>query len=539
MAASWSHYQEDIFAFVKNPFDVRFGVDAYRKNAVVEAVAGSGKSTTAVAAMAYIPRELNAIFLAFNRAIAEDLKNKGVNARTFHSLTYGPVTKSRMVNNVEGNKLRMLLKRELNGDDEFIYGAFCARLCSMAKQVGIGCLAEDVEDEWHKIIQHHDLELENEKGNVPRAVEIARQLLMWSNESNMLDFDDLLYLAVKDGIALPKFDFVFVDEAQDTNAIQRAILRKILKPESRLICIGDPAQAIYGFRGADSQSLQLLADEFDCAKLPLTVSYRCSKAVVAHAHKYVTHIEAAPGAPDGEVIDLTQTKLSTIIKNTADCLAPMTPCSFYDAEKDVTVVTESDIIGFRPDDLVVCRTTKPLVELAYRCIRAKVPVRIMGRDIGIGLKALIRKMKANSVDQLQLMIEDWAMREVDKAIAKQLEAKAEAVQDKADCILCMIDSLGEDDPDDQVEPVRTIDGLLNMIDEMFDENKQATTLASIHKSKGLEAPRVFWLNSLKCPAPWAKQEWQQQQEIHLCYVAVTRAKYTLILIEDGSFKAKR
>jgi superfamily I DNA/RNA helicase len=538
MAASWSHYQEDIFAFVKDPHDARFELP-FRKNAVVEAVAGSGKSTTAVAAMAYIPQGLVAIFLAFNKAIAEDLKGKGVNARTFHSLTYGPVTKSRMINNVEGNKLRMILKRELNGDDEFVYGTFAARLVGMAKQVGIGCLVEDVEEEWHKLIQHHDLELENEKGNVPRAVEIARQLLMWSNDSNMLDFDDLLYLAVKDGIALPKFDFVFVDEAQDTNAIQRAILRKILKPESRLICIGDPAQAIYGFRGADSQSLQLLADEFECARLPLTVSYRCSQAVVKHAHKYVSHIEAAPNAPEGEVMDLSKMKLSKIIKNTADGLAGNAPCTFMDPESGEMLVTESDIVGFRPDDLIVCRTTKPLVELAYRCLRAKVPVRIMGRDIGIGLKVLINKMKANSIDDLQMKIEHWAEREVDKAIAKQLESKAESVQDKADCILCMIDSLGEDDPDETVEPIRTIGALLAMIDDMFDESKKATTLASIHKSKGLEAPRVFWLNSLKCPAPWAKQDWQKQQEVHLCYVATTRAIYTLILIEDGSFKAKQ
>ncbi len=535
MAASWSHYQEDIFTFVQNPADPRFELP-FKKNAVVEAVAGSGKSTTAVAAMAYIASGLSAIFLAFNKAIAEDLKSKGVNARTFHSLCYGPVTKSRMVNNVEGNKLRMLLKKELNGDDEFVYGAFAARLVGLARQTGIGCLVEDLEDEWHKIIQHHDLELENEKGNIPRAVEIARQLLMWSNESNMLDFDDLLYLAVKDGIALPKFDFVFVDEAQDTNAIQRAILRKILKPESRLICIGDPAQAIYGFRGADSQSLQLLADEFDCAKLPLTVSYRCSQAVVAHAHKYVSHIEAAPNAPEGEVLDLTKVKLSKIIKNTADGLAGNAPCTFRDPETEESIVTESDIIGFRPDDLIVCRTTKPLVELAYRCLRAKVPVRIMGRDIGIGLKSLIGKMKANSIDELQLKIEQWAEREVDKAIAKQLEAKAESVQDKADCILCMIDSLGEDDPDNQIEPIRTITALLNMIDEMFDESKKATTLASIHKSKGLEAPRVFWLNSLKCPAPWARQDWQKEQERNLAYVAITRAKTSLFLIEDGSGK---
>jgi DNA helicase II / ATP-dependent DNA helicase PcrA len=531
MSKAWSQYQTNIFNFVQAPPPESSG------NAVIKAVAGSGKSTTIQAAMAYIPRDALSIFLAFNKAIAEDLKSKGVNARTFHSLTYGPVTKSRMINNVEANKLRFICKQKLNGDDEFIYSMFISRLVGLARQQGIGCLLEDTESEWHEIINHHDLELENEKGNIPRAVELARELLLWSNESNLLDFDDLLYLAVKDGINLPKFDFVFVDEAQDTNAIQRAVLRKILKPTSRIVCVGDEAQAIYGFRGADSDSLNLLSEEFNCTELPLTVSYRCSKNVVEYARKWVKHIEAAPDAPDGEVINLSEEKLSKIITNTANgkCGGDII---FKDHETGVLVTTQSDIYGFAPDDLVVCRTSKPLIELAYRCLRAKIPVKVMGRDIGIGLKSLINKLKASSIDNLQIKLEEWAMREVDKAIAKQMDNKAEAIQDKADCILCLIDGLGEDDTNPEVEPIRTITALLQMIDELFDEKRFAVTLATIHKSKGLEALRVWWLNSSKCPAPWAKQEWQRQQERNLCYVAATRAKNVLFLIEDGSGKKK-
>ncbi|HEY3473413.1 MAG TPA: ATP-binding domain-containing protein, partial [Anaerolineales bacterium] len=56
--------------------------------------------------------------------------------------------------------------------------------------------------------------------------------------------------------------------------------------------------------------------------------------------------------------------------------------------------------------------------------------------------------------------------------------------------------------------------------------------STIHKAKGLEADKVFWLNSSKCPSPWARQPWQLQQEYNLCYVATTRAKTTLVLIEE-------
>jgi DNA helicase-2/ATP-dependent DNA helicase PcrA len=59
----------------------------------------------------------------------------------------------------------------------------------------------------------------------------------------------------------------------------------------------------------------------------------------------------------------------------------------------------------------------------------------------------------------------------------------------------------------------------------------AVVLATIHKSKGLEAPRVFWLGRAECPAKWAKQDWQKEQERNLCYVATTRAQEELHMIE--------
>jgi superfamily I DNA/RNA helicase len=480
MSATWSNYQNAIFDFAQHG----------QGNAIVEAVAGSGKTTTIVEAINRI--QGSSIFLAFNKSIAEELKTRGVNARTFHSLTYSPVTRARMTNSVETNKLRHLTKQNLSQDDDWIYGQFAARLVGLARQVGIGCLEADDESAWYDIIQHHDLELENERAEMPRAVEIARKLLMWSNASNLVDFDDMLYFAVKDGIVLPKFDFIFVDEAQDTNAIQRAILRKIMHAHTRIIAVGDPAQAIYGFRGADSNSLNLIAEEFNCTRFPLTVSYRCAKSVVNHARKWVSHIEPCDDAPEGEVLDLGY---------------------------------KWDHTAFGIDDLVVCRNTKPLIQLAYRLLKARVPVSVMGREIGQGLKVLINRMKANGVDDLELKLEAWAMREVDKAIAKQLDSKADAVQDKCDAILCLLHSMDEE--------TRTIEALLAVIDSLFTDGGRRLKLATIHKAKGLEASRVFWLNSPLCPAKWAKQEWQKGQEINLCYVAATRAKHTLVLIEDG------
>lgn len=478
MTRTWSPYQTAIFAFVETGTG----------NAIVEAVAGSGKSTTIIEAMKKA-RGSN-IFLAFNKAIADELKQRGVNGRTFHSLTYGPVCKSRGAASVETNKLHLICKKRLSERDFQLYSSFAQRMVGLARGVGIGCLVPDTELAWIELAAHHDLELENDEAEFGRAIEIARKLLDASNASKMVDFDDMLYLAVRDGITLPKFDFVFVDEAQDTNPIQRALLRKIMNPGARLVAVGDPAQAIYGFRGADSNSLKLLADEFECISLPLTITYRCPTSVVKYAQQWVSHIQAADNAPEGAVIELG---------------------------------TEWDLSMFQPNDLVVSRKTAPLIQLAYRFLRERKPVTVLGRDIGAGLKSLISKMKANGIEHLEAKLEAYAQRETEKARAKGDEAKIEAIADKLGSILFLIDGLEDG--------FLNIDALCAVIDQLFTDKKDAVRLCTIHKSKGLEADRVWWLNRSECPAQWVRQDWQREQEINLCYVAATRAKCELRTFE--------
>lgn len=78
-----------------------------------------------------------------------------------------------------------------------------------------------------------------------------------------------------------------------------------------------------------------------------------------------------------------------------------------------------------------------------------------------------------------------------------------------------------------------VQSLINTIEQLFTPTRNSTTLATIHKAKGLEADTVYWLNSSQCPSKWARQRWQKVQENNLCYVATTRAKSKLVLIEMG------
>ena len=481
MERKWSPFQMAIFDFVENP-------DA--GNGIVEAVAGSGKSTTIEHAIKRAKG--STIILAFNKAIADEMKARGVNARTFHSLTYSPVCASRGARQVDMDKLHNLCKANFSGNDMFMYGTFAKRMVGLARQVGIGCLVPDKENAWYDICAHHDIEPEHEEADLGRGIELSRKLLELSNAAKSVDFDDMLYLSVKDGISLPKFDFVFVDEAQDTNAIQRAILRKILRPGGRLIAVGDPAQAIYGFRGADNHSLGLIGKEFNCTRLPLSITYRCPASVVKYAQQWVSHIQAADNAPEGKV-------------------------------EAIKAGWKLDI--FVPGDLIVCRKAAPLLNLAYRFLRERRPATILGREIGQGLAMLIRKMNAPDIDALQVALFAYEEREVEKAQAKGDEAKVEALLDKVGAIRVLADSLEETN--------RTVQGLLQTLDQLFSNKAGAVLLATIHKSKGLEADNVYWLGRDECPAKWARQDWQRQQEVNLCYVATTRAKKALYTFSLG------
>ena len=463
-------------------------------NAIIEAVAGSGKSYTLEQCVKLFSRGASYIILAFNRDIAHELASRKLNARTFHSMCMRPALNARGQRDVEPNKLRILIEDNLGDKDVEMYGAFIRKLVAMGKNMGFGCLTRATPEAWADLVEHHDMELDNERASMERALELADKLLKASNESDLVDWDDVLYIPVLDGLSLPKFDWVLGDEQQDTNAIQRALLRKILKPSGRFIGVGDSSQAIYGFRGADSDSLDLLAQEFNCTRLPLSVTYRCPKLVVERAQEFVPHIQAAPDASDGVVESMGQ---------------------------------RWDHKGFQAQELVVCRTTAPLVALAYRMMKDRKPVMIRGKEVGEGLINLIKKLNAKGVDALVTKLAAYTAREAEKATAKGQDDKATNLQDKADAIMCIVESLPETN--------RTVPALVEALEEMFRVKANCTELSTIHKSKGLEAHTVYWMIPAKCRQP--RQEWQQRQEANLCYVAITRAKARLYIINEQTKEA--
>lgn len=286
---------------------------------------------------------------------------------------------------------------------------------------------------------------------------------------------------------------ILVHNCQDTNPIRRAIIQKILKPRGRLIAVGDPCQAIYGFTGASHDAIDLIKYQFRATELPLTVSYRCPQNVVKAAQEYVRHIQAADTTPMGEVI------------------------RGNDAEKfDITTLTNKDAI--------LCRNTAPLVKRAYSLISAGIGCVILGRDIGQGLVSLIDQMKAKDLETLSEKLRAWEAREVQKLMKEDPDhPKIEQVQDRVGSIFALIDMLPEDR--------YTVKDLKLQIESMFSDNAEnKMTLCTVHKAKGKEWETVVIIDFFLMPSRWAVKDWQMIQENNLIYVAFTRAKNRLVVM---------
>ena len=480
---------------------------------ILEAVAGAGKTTTIIEALHLMSGD---VFVgAYNKKIADELKARiealgmgsRVRASTLHAAGFSAWRFGHKSVQVDGNKTLVVLDEMAHRRPrQAPYKGFAARLVSLAKQSGIGFLTPETDDRgWYDLVAHHGLDFDlAEDMLVEEGLEIARGALSRSIEraGDIIDFDDMIYMPLVGGSKMWGQDWVILDEAQDTNATRRALSRKMLKASGRMIAVGDPHQAIYGFTGADSDSLNLIAQQFDAVRLPLTITYRCPKRVVIEARKYVQHIKAGDTAPEGTV----------------------------------TKATFEDLVARKPgvESVVLCRYNAPLAQAAYALLRAGIACQIEGRDFANGLVKLCRKWKrVTTLAALNKRLAEYLEVETAKWLAKGKEQVAAALSDRVSAIRILSERLQTQENKQNVDDlVEFIQGLFGDVKE--GERPRVLTLSTVHKAKGREWETVYIQDMTRhMPSKWAKREWEKAQEVNLMYVAVTRTKQNLVYLETG------
>lgn len=510
-----SPQQADIFRAIEQP----------GPSLIIEAVAGAGKTTTLIEGVARMKGSV--AFTAFNKKIVVDIERKlgtigvdtgfrgDVGVSTFHAFGLKALKGSGLTPRVDGEKVWNILENGAGIHEK--YFSIINRLISLGKQYGVDVsegdyLRPSLPEIAYDLIDHFnlldDLGLSADESVVGDIIGVAHQCLLASNDmaDDIIDFDDMIYLPLLRNVHIRQSDWVLVDEAQDTNPTRRIMARRMLAPKGRLIAVGDPHQAIYGFTGANADSLDLIATDFQCIRLPLTITYRCPKKVVALARTWVSHITAADTAPEGEVVVIGDDKFYKM-------LASEVPT----------------------DTAVLCRNTRPLVSAAYELIQRYIPCHVEGRDIGIGLLKLVERWRSLPLKAMRDRLDDYASAEIARLESRNKKMKAAALRDKVETIEVLLSML---------EPNATFRNFERQVLDLFgdtpeDRKGRGITLSTIHKAKGREWDTVYLYHRDKLmPSQYAKQDWELGQELNLCYVAVTRAKKKLVeVFEDPTFGA--
>lgn len=517
------------FAPTKQQADFLTALTSSTGHLALVARAGCGKTSTILmgvdAVAAKYPRA-EQLVCAFNKSIADEVGGKlkaaghtdwrTVQAATLHSLGFGllkflfkPTIEEKKVRNIVQG-LAAMAESPMNepGLDDVAmtcqtYGSQVEQLVRYAKGEGVGFFNDmpigDVSI-WHRLADHYDVNGLDDTSEADAVVEAAQEVYRRSlKQTDIIDFDDMILFPLVKNLRV-KFgkDFIFLDEAQDLSRARQALARKFLKPTGRMIVVGDDRQAIYGFTGADADALPNLIKGLGAKVLPLSITWRCPKAVVALAQSYVPDIEAADAAPEGMVSHVAE--------------------------------LPDDLV---PGDAVLCRNTAPLISAAYKLIRAGKACKVEGRSIGEGLINLANRWKVKNIDTLLTRLEAYEGREVQKAAAKGNDAKVEEVQDKCETLRQICSAV-------TLKGGQTVADVGAFIVSLFADGADAGSyivLATYHRSKGREWDRVFlWEHSARCPSKAARQDWQLVQEDNLAYVAVTRAKAELYFVESEGVK---
>lgn len=159
--------------------------------------------------------------------------------------------------------------------------------------------AESLMADNDKLISTNDFQLttnDSQRINeLANAYHIYNKLLL---DNNLLDFGDLIIYTIKLLRDRPdilqfyrqQFQYIMVDEFQDTNWAQYELIKLLAAPKNNLVAVGDDDQAIYKFRGASLSNIMQFKDDFAGAEeIILTKNYRSGQTILDHAYKFITN----------------------------------------------------------------------------------------------------------------------------------------------------------------------------------------------------------------------------------------------------------
>lgn len=432
------------------------------------------------------------------------------------------------------------------------------------------------------------------KDNEPVFKEIMRDYIAYKKKNKLFDYDDLLYITAN-GLAQneearkfisSKYEHILVDEFQDTNPLQYQLLESFYD-NCHLFCVGDDAQSIYAFRGADFKSMHNFTKIVpNSSKLYLNTNYRSTQEILDISNwlleqssiDYNKHLKAYRGQGAKPVIEYV-----------------------YDEYSEANSVTDKILLYFMNKNIdysshmVLSRTLSGLRQVEGACVMKKIPYKIYGgsslmksrhiRDV-VSAMRIIANYKDGlawhrylqlwnkigpatavnlseymvNADNLEQALEILKTKKIDKRVWEVLEAAfpySSSPSEMITKILTLMDlrfaeiykeewlNWRKQDFAVLEEIAASTTSVTEFITEYIldptlessfldaDKPKECVILSTIHSAKGLEADVCHLLNvtPYSYPSKRAVKEGEEsiEEERRCLYVALTRAKNELIL----------
>ena len=484
-------------------------------NATVESRAGCGKSKTIELMVHFVPSGKKVLVVCFNKHIAENLTEKfnshdfNVDVMTYHSLGNKILSCKKHLsikNNFKENKYKEYISQHihelnpeytnLNKANQIAYKHNLEKLIDFARY-NLMQSAKEIK----KISDKYGVNL------VSNECVAVKKILTWGcNNISSYDYQDMIWLpyelGINGNIFSLQYDYIFVDEAQDSSLAQQNLINICTKRNTRLIIVGDSFQTINSWCGSDNEAFEKFHNKPNTTRFCLNTSYRCAKKIGELAKTIVSDFNTMENAEEGEVN--------------------------YNVSID----------KIKQGDMVLCRLTAPLVDLHLQLINKKIPSRIKGIEIGNNLKEIVNNSKGKDVIEIiseseKNLIDRWIKISETNDISLKDASSENEIMIGYDMLLTLnIISKG----------LFTKEQLLNRIEELLinysendTEDSSKIHLTTIHRAKGLENNNVFILCNSLMPSRFAHRDWEIKAEQNLIYVAYTRAKKTLNFISEKEF----
>jgi superfamily I DNA/RNA helicase len=360
-------------------------------------------------------------------------------------------------------------------------------------------------------------------------------------EISKWDYDDILLNWYKADNKF-RYDFVLVDEFQDTNQLQFELLKKISK-RPNIMVIGDSNQSIYSFRGAGTEMFQAFKNEFpDNFEINLVDNYRSAPEILT-ASNYLFSVNLVPTIADSGLIRIVETSNP---RTEARYIVNYIQSKVGSLSLEERSLDESN--GNFSDIAIFYRTHSQSRELVQALSRSNIPFQVIGEG-SLYEKPIIRfflNLLRNILKETELSLSPFSLKDAQKEFQR---IKEQLQKEKVSTTLQTIeglfklkqrfpkDSLSVDEFiglavrfDNQKNGVSSLMKYIDKLsaNEYYDPSLNAVILSTLHAAKGLEFPFVCICGFEEGLIPLKKSS--VEEEKRLLYVGITRGEREVTLI---------